>query len=137
MFSIKAYFLGGQRTSFLFKISLSKSVRVPPSLFWQTPVSTPFIVYYIYFVSIVYIWWVTRVSFHVSPESRSREVSVNYYEFTNTYNPHLLGPHRLFYSGQLHICTCLLCEVPCVINGMLNMRFTCPCVYVFCLIYFW
>ena len=26
------YFLGGQRTSFLFKISLSTSVRVPPLL---------------------------------------------------------------------------------------------------------
>ena len=35
--------LGGQRTSFLFKISLSTSVCVPPLLFWQTPVSTPFI----------------------------------------------------------------------------------------------
>jgi len=42
-FSIKAYFLGGQKTSFLFKLSLSTSVRVPPSLFWQTLVSTPFI----------------------------------------------------------------------------------------------
>ena len=29
-FSIKTYFLGGQRTSFLFKISLSTCVSVPP-----------------------------------------------------------------------------------------------------------